>query len=146
MIYVLRRPPVGSAAARPSNAPSAMLARDILHCHCPLSADICRGQKLGSRICRIRRQNGMPRSKIYRIPRQNHLVMIHDLQDLTAKQKLRIQDLQNPSAKTKAWIQDLQDPTMKQKFRIQDPQDPRSKGLNTEQALKIQDLQDLTTK
>ena len=48
-------------------------------------ADMCRGQKLGSKIRKIRRQNRMSRSKIHRIPRQNHLVGIQDLQDLTTK-------------------------------------------------------------
>ena len=66
----------------------------------------------------------MPRSRIYTIPRQNHLVRIQDLQDLTTKQKFRIQDLQDPTKKTtKMKIQDLQDPTMKQKSMIQDPED-----------------------
>ena len=95
-------------------------------------ADMCRGQKLGSKIRRIRRMPWIQwnaKSKIYKIPRQNHLVSIHDLQDITAIQKLRIQDLQNPTAKTKAKIQDLQDPTMRQKFRIRYPQDSRSPGF-----------------
>ena len=84
----------------------------------------------------------MSRSKIYRIPRQNHLVRIQDLQYITTKQKFRIQDPQDSNAITKKIkIQDLQDPTMRQKLRTQDPQD-----LKTEQTLKIQDLQDLTTK
>ena len=68
----------------------------------------------------------MSRYKIYRIPRQNYLVRIQDLQVLTIKNK--IQDLQDPTAKTKIRIQDLQDPMMKQKSRIQDPEDPRSSG------------------
>ena len=50
-----------------------------------LLADMCRGQKSGSKIRRIRLQNRMPRSKIYRIPWQNYLVRIQDLQDLTTK-------------------------------------------------------------
>ena len=35
---------------------------------------------------------------------------------------------------------------IKQKFKIQDPQDPGPQDLKTDQTLKIQDLQDLTTK
>ena len=62
------------------------------------------------------------------------------------KQKFRIQELQDPTARTKNKIQDLHDPMMTQKFRIQDTQDSRSPGSLEEQTLKIQDLQDLTTK
>ena len=64
-------------------------------------ADMCRGQKLGSKIHRIQRQNRMSRYKIYRIPQQNHFIRIQYLQDLTNKQKIRIQDLQDPTAKAK---------------------------------------------
>ena len=68
-------------------------------------------------------------SKIYRIPQENHLVRIQDLQDLTTKQKFRIQDLlQDPTAITKNKIQDLQNHTIKQKNRIQDTQDPGFPG------------------
>ena len=71
----------------------------------------------------------MSRSKCDRIPRQNRLLRIQDLQDLKTEQKNRIQDL---TAK-KIRIYDLQDPTMSQKLgskirKIQDPHD-----LTTEQ-------------
>ena len=64
-------------------------------------SDMCHGQKLGSKIRKIRRQIRMSRSKIYSIPRQNHLVRIQDLQDLMTKRKFRIQDLQDPTTKTR---------------------------------------------
>ena len=66
-----------------------------------LEAGMCRGQKLGSKIRKIRRQNRMSISRIHKILRRNHLVRIQDIQELTPKQKFRIQDLQDPTAKTK---------------------------------------------
>ena len=87
----------------------------------------------------------MSRSKIYGIsrhvpcPRQNHLVRVQDLQDLTTKQKFRIQVLRDPTAKQKIKIQDLQDPKIKQNLgsRIREIQDLRD--LKEEQTLKIND-------
>ena len=88
---------------------------------------MCRGKKIGSKIRRIRWQNGMPKPKIYRNRRQNHLIRIHDLQDLTTKQKFRIQYPQDPTGKTS---QDPGSPGSHDdtKFKTQDPQDPRSPG------------------
>ena len=117
--------------------------------------DLCRGQKIGSKIHRILRQTEISRSKICRTSRQNKSskvqdpqdttakwnIKIQDLQDLTAKQILKVQDPQDTTAKWNINIEDLQDLTAKQIIKVQDPQDTSAKWN-----IKIKDLQDLTAK
>ena len=67
----------------------------------------------------------MSRSKIYRIPWQNHLVRIQDLQDPNTKQKCRIQDLQDPTAKT--IHEDPGSPGSHNETKIYDPRSAGSK-------------------
>ena len=107
------------------------------------SADMCRGQKSESKIRRIRRQNGVSRSK-----------------STGPRGKPPSQNPGSPGSHCndkKIRVRDIQDPTMQQKFRIQDPQEPKSarfnirriqdpQDLKTEQTSKAQVLQNLTTK
>ena len=117
--------------------------------------DLCRDQKIGSKIYRILRQNEISRSKVYRISRQNKFSKVQDPQDTTAKWNIKIQDLQVLTAKQILKVQDPQDTTIKLNIKIEDLQDLTAKQIlkvqdlhdtMAKQSLKIQDPQDTTTK
>ena len=88
-------------------------------------ADMCRSKKSGSKIRTIRRHDRISRSKIYRIPCQNHLVWIQELQDITTEGKFGIQNLQDPTSK--AENQDPGSPGSHDEAKIQDARSVRSK-------------------
>ena len=67
----------------------------------------------------------MSRSRIYRTPRQNHLVVIQDLQEPTTEQKLRIHDLQDLAAKAKN--ENPGSPGSHDKITMKDPRSAASK-------------------
>ena len=90
---------------------------------------------------------GKDKVEKYRIPWQNHLARIQDLQDSRTKQKFGIQDLRHPIAKTKN--EDPGSPGSHDEITMQDPRTAVSKIPSIsayKKTIKIPDLLDLTTK